>query len=74
MKTETNYRRAWLNTLRIGDLVYWVDPTNVDTGTYIIEDIYYPEGTNIEDAEFCLSSEEFPGEFTAIGSEIYPEE
>lgn len=73
MKTQVNYRRAWLHLLRIGDRVNWVDPTNVDSGTYMIDDIYYLEGTNIEEAEFHLTSEEFDGEFTAIGSEIYPE-
>lgn len=74
MKTEINYRKAWLHSLRPDDLVYWVDPLNVDTGTYMIDDIYYPEGTDIEQADFYLICENDSLQFTAFGSEIYPKE
>lgn len=74
MKTKIDYRKEWLYSLRPGDMVYWVDPTNVDTGTYMIDDIYYPEETDIENADFYLICENDVMQFTAIGSEIYPKE
>jgi hypothetical protein len=74
MKTEINYRKAWLLKLDIEDEVRWEDPTGVNSGVYIIDDITYPDGTDIEDAEFHLICDHDMAQYTALGFEIFPKE